>query len=76
MARSGREPRYLPSESYLGQNDDKIMIMMILSPVHLPMIATGTPTRERDGDEAGLVGDCTGSSSTTLKSQLCPNYNY
>ena len=29
VARSGRESRYLPSESYLGQKERKRIIMMV-----------------------------------------------
>ena len=68
MARLGREPRYLPSESYLGQGYDDNNDYDL--PVHLPMgdIVTLTANCEK----TSLVGDCTGSITTILKGQLRP----
>ena len=43
VARSGREPRYLPSELYLGQKEDDGDYYDGL-PVHLPMIVSVTVT--------------------------------
>ena len=73
VARSGRELRYLPSESYLGQKEDDDDNDYYDLPVHLPMRGIVTPTS--NCYESSLVGDCTGSISIVLKGKLPPTCN-
>ena len=74
VLRSGREPRYLPSESYLGYKEVDVNYHDDV-PVHLPMIATGGTIAPNHDELTLIVGDCTGSCSTMLKIKLLPACN-